>query len=184
MMQACVFTDDENTTTKEYSLPSKPHTNKVMSKLVFKSVADVEIYATINKEKLIVTWDGKNVLDVSDFKNVHPGGAETLEDFHVGSERNDTIDIKDAFDAVGHKDSSRRDVDKYIIGTIDAAAKDGVWTAPADAPQVKHKAKAGAAAAASKEAARESPLVTAIYATIGAAVVGIAVGVYLKYIKK
>jgi len=62
----------------------------------------------LSKEKLIVSWKG-NVLDLTEYKHIHPGGKEILED-HNGK------DIDKEFEEIGHSLKAYKILEKQIIG--------------------------------------------------------------------
>ena len=88
-------------------------------------VADV---AAHNKEKdLWIIIDGK-VYDVTSFTDEHPGGVDTLLDV-AG------MDGTAEFEGVGHSDSARNDLAKYLVGEL----------APGEAVQAAKKSQQSAA---------------------------------------
>ncbi|CAA2965861.1 cytochrome b5 [Olea europaea subsp. europaea] len=78
-------------------------------------MAKVYAYDEVSKHRAIkdcwLVIDGK-VYDVSPFMDDHPGGDEVLLS---SSGKDATADFED----IGHSDSAKEMMDKYLIGTID-----------------------------------------------------------------
>ncbi|CAI9762505.1 unnamed protein product [Fraxinus pennsylvanica] len=79
--------------------------------------------------------EGK-VYDVSPFMDDHPGGDEVLLS---SSGKDATADFED----IGHSDSAKEMMDKYLIGTIDKSTVPTKRTFVPPPPQVVSNAKKG-----------------------------------------
>lgn len=75
------------------------------------SVYSVSEIAKHNKEQdLWIVLHG-NVYDVTPFVDEHPGGVDTLKDVAGG-------DGSQAFDSVGHSESAKAMLTKYLVGRL------------------------------------------------------------------
>mmetsp|Transcript_36859 Transcript_36859/g.43045 ORF Transcript_36859/g.43045 Transcript_36859/m.43045 type:complete len:140 (-) Transcript_36859:97-516(-) len=67
-----------------------------------------------DKDCWVVLYD--NVLDVTEFLNLHPGGLDPIND-------QGGYDITNSFESIGHSDNALEKSKKYIIGKLDKASK-------------------------------------------------------------
>jgi len=73
------------------------------------SMEEVKIHSC--EDDIWVTYE-KNVLDITKFLKIHPGGSEVLLE-HAGE------DITDPFDDIGHSDEAMALIKKFKIGEIE-----------------------------------------------------------------
>lgn len=80
-------------------------------------VFTLEEVATHNKESDMWLIYNGDVYDVTAYLPEHPGGIDIIAD-HGGSE------ATSAFDTIGHSDSARATLKKYLIGTLSEEDKE------------------------------------------------------------
>ena len=62
-----------------------------------------------NKDVIVIN---KTIYDVTSFKDVHPGGKETLEEYLYN-------DATEAFTDIGHSDLAKQHLTQFFVGIID-----------------------------------------------------------------
>jgi cytochrome b involved in lipid metabolism len=93
------------------------------------------------------------VYNITEFIDEHPGGEEIL--LECGGE-----DATEAFEDIGHSDSARETLEKYLVGTLDNAS----------ALKDKEEKKAAAAASTKSEPTESSiapPIIAFVVAALG-----------------